>query len=85
MSNYRPNSILPAISKILERIIYNRVYEHLLANNLLYEKQFGFQKGLSTDHTILQLINDILKSFHKGQFTIGVFINLSKAFDTVDH
>ena len=55
VSNYRPISILPCFSKILERIMYNRLYSFLSINNLLYEKQFGFQAGHSTDHAILQL------------------------------
>ena len=85
MGNYRPISILPAFSKILERIIYNRLYTHLMNNKILYEKQFGFQKGLSTNHAILGLVNKLLKTFDEGKFSLGVFIDLSKAFDTVDH
>ena len=85
VSNYRPISVLPVFSKILERIIYNKVNDFFTTNNLFYEKQFGFQKNKSTEHAILHLTNDVIKSFEKGQFTIGVFIDLSKAFDTVDH
>jgi len=84
-SNYRPISILPVFSKLLERIIYNRIYDHLRGNNLFYEKQFGFQKNSSTEHALLQLVEDITKSFEQGSYTLGVFIDLSKAFDTVDH
>ena len=78
-------SILPVFSKVLERIMYNRVYNHLDSKGLLYEKQFGFQRNNSTEHAILQLIRDITSSFKKGGCIIGVFIDLSKAFDTVDH
>ena len=85
LGNYRPISILPCFSKILERIVYNRLYKHLTSNNILYKKQFGFQKGHSTEHAILQLTDQISKSFEKNLFTLGVFIDLSKAFDTVDH
>ena len=85
VSNYRPISILPVFSKVLERIMYNRVYNHLDSKGLLYEKQFGFQRNNSTEHTILQLTRDITDSFEKGEYTLGVFIDLSKAFDTADH
>ena len=54
-SNYRPISIVPVFSKVLERIMYNRVYNHLDSKGLLYEKQLGFQRNNSTEHAILQL------------------------------
>ena len=85
VSNYRPIYILPVFSKVLERIMYNRVYNQLDSKDLLYEKQFGFQRNNSTEHAILQLKRDITDSFEKGEYTLGVFIDLSKAFDTADH
>ena len=85
LSNYRPISVLSCFSKILERIMYNRLYSFLIENNILYDKQFGFQKEHSTEHAILHLTNQILQSFDQDKFAIGVFIDLSKAFDTVDH
>ena len=75
LKKYRPISIFPVFSKILDRAIYNRIYE----------KQFGFQKNNFTEYSILQLTNELHESFHNREFTVGVFIDLSKAFDTVDH
>ena len=69
----------------MERIVYNRLYELLNSNNILYKKQFAFQKGHSTEHAILQLFDQISNSFEKKPFILGVFIDLSRAFDTVDH
>ena len=85
-SNYRPISILPCFSKILECLMYNRLYKYLNENNILYEKQFGFQSEYSINDAIVQSVDKIFDSFEKGQFiTLDVFIDLSKAFDTVGY
>ena len=83
--DYRPISVLPIFSKVLEGIMYNRTHQYFKENNMFFPKQFGFQVNNSTHHAILNLTDDILTSFEKGQFTLGVFIDLSKAFDTVSH
>ena len=85
VSNYRPISVLSCISKILERIMNNRLYQYLTENKILYPKQFGFQTGHSTEHAVVQMVDQILESFEYNKYTLGVFIDLSKAFDTVDH
>nr|XP_047129346.1 uncharacterized protein LOC105846764 [Hydra vulgaris] len=84
ITNYRPISVLPVFSKILERIMYNRIYTYLIDNELLYKNQFGFQRNSSTEHAILQVTRSIADSFKNSQFTLGIFIDLSKAFDTIN-
>ena len=59
--------------------------ELLRGNKILYSKQFGFQTGHSTDHVIIQLVEEIYQNFEKNKYTLGVFIDLAKAFDTMDH
>ena len=85
ITNYRPISVLPCFSKLLERIMYNRLYKFLIENKILYQKQFGFQNAHSTEHAILQLVNQITEPFSQGKYTLGIFLDFSKAFDTVNH
>ena len=63
----------------------NRLFKYLSENNILYEKQFGFQTSRSTEHAILLLINQLYESLDESKSTLGIFIELSKAFDTVDY
>ena len=84
-SKYSSISVLPCFSKILKRIVYNRLYFYLAENNLLYNKQFGFQKGHSTYCTIVQLADQIHEIFNKSIYTPVVVIDLSKAFDTLNY
>ena len=78
-TNYKPISVLPCFPKLLERIMYNRLYKFVVENNILYQKQFGFQNAHSTEHAILQLVNQITETFSQGKYTLGIFIDLSKA------
>ena len=85
LTNYRPISVVPCFSKLLERIMYNQLFNYLSENSILYEKQFSFQTSHSTEHAILLLVNQLYQSFNESKFTLGIFIDLGKAFDTVDH
>ena len=85
ISNYRPISVLPCFSKILERIMYNRLYDYFTVNNISFIKQFGFRAGHSTGHDRLELIDQVCDFFNDKNYFLGIFIKLSQAFDTVDH
>ena len=84
-NNYRPISVLPLFSKILERIMYNRMIQFINKHKLLYKYQFGFRKDHSTYMALIILIDKISAALDKGDFTIAVLIDFRKAFDTVDH
>ena len=83
--NYRPISILPIYSKIFEKVIYKRMYDYLDANNLLYSRQFGFRAKHSTTHALISTTEDIKLNIDSGNYVGGIFIDLQKAFDTVNH
>ena len=84
--NYRPISILPVLSKVLERIIYyTLISEHLKAHYPISAYQFGFSPGKSTTSALLTLSNSILQSLDRGLEVVSVFFDLSKAFDSVPH
>jgi hypothetical protein len=85
MTNYRPVSILPLFSKILERLMYNRMINFITSSKLLYKYQFGFRENHSTNMALVMLIDQILSSLDQSETVIGVFIDLKKAFDTVNH
>ena len=85
LDNYRPISTLPLFGKILEKLIYNRLYSFFNSMNIIYEKQFGFRKRHSTNHAINYSVNKILNEIENKNHVIGAFIDLSKAFDTIDH
>ena len=80
------NSIsIPVFSKIMERLIYNKVFEFLVRYQILFESQYGFRKGHNTTHAILDFIKTIEEAIEQNQYAIGIFCDLSKAFDTLNH
>ena len=83
--NYRPISVLPFFSRILEKNVVKYVLRFLDDNNILYEYQFGFRKHHSTSHAIITLVERVTKALNTGKYIVGVFLDLKKAFDTIDH
>lgn len=83
--NYRPISILPTLSKIFERIMYNRLSDYFEYNKVLNDKQFGFRKKRSTVQALTTIVGWILKGLDEKESALGVFCDLSKAFDCVHH
>ena len=84
-NNYRPVSLLCTLSKVFEKVMYNRLISFLEREKILYEKQFGFRKKHSTYMALMILIDKLIKSLEKGEYILGIFLDFSKAFDTVDH
>ncbi len=84
-TNYRPISLLPVLSKLLEKVVHRRLYGYLVKHHTLYESQYGFRESRSTTNAISELNSHILENFDKRKMTLSVFLDLSKAFDTIDH
>ena len=85
LNNYRPNSLLPIFSKILEKVIYQRLVNFLNSNNTLSSSLYSFRKKHSTIHAVTELVSHVIKAMNRKENTISVFLDLSKAFDTVNH
>ena len=85
ISNYIPVSVLPILSKIIEKLMQERLTKFLGDNNILYEHQFGFQKEKSTTLAVLDMCDKIINSFEEKEFACNIFLDFSKAFDTVNH
>ena len=84
-ANYRPISLLSNIEKIIEKLMYKRLSNFLDVNNLIYSLQFDFRQKYSTTHSLINLIESIRQTLDEGRFCCGVFVDLQKALDTVDH
>ena len=83
--NYRPISLLSFFSKVYEKIVFIHLYEFLEEHNLLFNRQFGFRKQHSTTHAVITLVDQVSRALDAGKIVVGVFLDLKKAFDTVDH
>ena len=85
IENYRPISLLPAISKIFERVIFNQMNDYFTLNNLFYDKQFVFRKYHSTELAVLNFVDTIVNHMDNGNTPFAVYLDLSKAFYTLNH
>ena len=84
-TNYRPVSLLSSVSKVFEKLFYIRLYNFILKYDILYKFQFGFRKSHSTCLALLTFLDRVINNIENSKFTIGIFLDFSKAFDTVDH
>ena len=85
MENYHPISLLASISKIFERVVFNQIYQYFVENNLLFDGQYGFRNHHSTELAALELVDRISNGLDKKETPVSIFLDLSKAFDTLDH
>ena len=83
--NYRPISLLSNVEKILEKLMYKRVCNFLTENNIIYDLQFGFRQKFPTFHALINFIKNIRQALDEGYIGCSIFVDLKKAFDTVDH
>ena len=84
-NNYRPISLLSNFNRIFEKIVFKRMESFIEQKNLLTPSQYGFRKAHSTQHAILDIVNTVQTNMDNHLFSCGIFIDLKKAFDTVDH
>ena len=84
-NNYRPISLLLTISKILEKLVYKRTYSFLEKTNQLYKSQYGFRSHHSCENAVSELTSEVIKGFQNGFYTAALFLDLSKAFNTLEH
>ena len=85
VSDYQPISLLSNLNKIMEKLIFKRIYEFLEKYNCLYDLQFGFRSKHSTVHALTSITESIRSALDDSKFVCGIFVDLQKAFDTVNH
>ncbi len=85
LSNYRPVSLLPQFSKILEKIMYSRLNDFITKHNILSDQQYGFRANRTTSLALMEFVEEITSAIENKEYAIGIFLDLKKAFDTVDH
>ena len=84
-SNYRPISLLSNINKIMEKLVYSRVFSFLDTNKIFYNQQYGFRPKYSTNHALKNITERIREALDQGKFDADIFVDFQKAFDTVNH
>ena len=85
LGNYRPIAVISPFSKVLERLVYDQLMSYLEKECLLYNFQFGFRKGYSTEYAILETVEKLKSAVDDQKVTCGIFLDFSKAFDTINH
>ena len=85
LNNYLPISLLSIFNKLLEKVMYKRLLRFLNNNKVFFDRQFGFREKHSTDHAILSIVDKIQRAIEEHEFSCGIFLDFSKAFDTVNH
>ena len=85
VDNYRPVSLLTSISKVFEKVVYEQLVSYFKKYKLLYDSQYGFQEGHSTELAALEVVDSIITDLDTRKNTLAIFMDLSKAFDTLDH
>ena len=85
VGNHRPISVLPVVVKVLERLVHRQLYAYLQENNLLHATQFGFRPGHSTQDVLVSLVDEWREVLDDDKLVGTIFMDLSKAFDMVDH
>ena len=85
LDNYRPISLLSSISKIFEKVVFDQLSEYFKGNNLLFEGQYGFRDKHLADLATMELIDRVITELNEKRLPISIFMDLSKAFDTLDH
>ena len=83
--NYRPISLLITLSKLLEKIVYKRVYQFLEKTEQIFPSQYGFRTSHSCENAVSELLSTIIKGKEQGLYTVSLFLDLSKAFDSMEH
>ena len=84
MDNYRPISLLTAISKLFIKVVFSQLYDYFRNNDLFYDSQYGFSKNHLTEFAAMELRDKVLKDIDEKHITLAIFMDLSKAFDTLD-
>lgn len=85
MENYRPISLLPQFSKIITRLFVKQLDNFIEKYELLNEEQYGFRKNRTTMYAVMKMVEETAEASDKNEYSVDIFIDLRKAFDTVDH